>query len=103
MATWGFAFKHKRHMTGFEIYVFVLCLIVFVLLTAMFSYLIGHITKSEIQFIRFGHRDEAIKKEKERQLNKNKNLSQAILWFNRILSLLLCLILIAVFVFAIYV
>ena len=103
METWGLAFNHKRLMTGFEIYVLVLCLIVFVLLTAMFSYLIGHITKSEIQFIRFGHRDEAIKKEKERQLNKNKNLSQAILWFNRILSLLLCLILIAVFVFAIYV
>ena len=72
METWGLAFNHKRLMTGFEIYVLVLCLIVFVLLTAMFSYLIGHITKSEIQFIRFGHRDEAIKKEKERQLNKNK-------------------------------
>ena len=103
METWGFAFNHKRHMTGFEIYVFVLCLIVFVLLTAMFSYLIGHITKTELQFIRFGHRDEAIKKEKEKQLNKNKNLSQAILWFNRILSLILCLILIGVFAFAIYV
>ena len=90
-------------MTGFEIYVFVLCLIVFVLLTAMFSYLIGYITKMELQFIRFGHRDEAIKKEKEKQLNKNKNLSQAILWFNRILSLILCLILIGVFAFAIYV
>lgn len=103
METWGFAFNHKRHMIGFEIYVFVLCLIVFVLLTAMFSYLIGHITKMELQFIRFGHRDEAIKKEKEKQLNKNKNLSQAILWFNRILSLILCLILIGVFAFAIYV
>lgn len=90
-------------MTGFEIYVLVLCLIVFVLLTAMFSYLIGYITKMELQFIRFGHRDEAIKKEKEKQLNRNKNLSQAVLWFNRGLSLLLCLILIAVFAFAIYV
>lgn len=57
----------------------------------------------ELQFIRFGHRDEAIKKEKEKQLNKNKNLSQALLWFNRIFSLVLCLILIAVFAFAIYV
>ncbi len=90
-------------MTGFEIYTFVLCLIVFVLLTAMFSYLIGHIAKTEIQFIRFGHRDEEIKKEKEKELNKNKNLSQALLWSNRILSLLLCLALIAVFAFAIYV
>ena len=93
----------REHMTGFEIYVFVLCLIVFVLLTAMFSYFIGHMAKTEIQFIRFGHRDEVIKKEKENELNKNKNLSQVLLWSNRIFSLLLCLALIAVFIFAIYV
>lgn len=90
-------------MTGFEIYIFVLCLIVFLLLTAMFAYLISHITKMEIQFIRYGHRDEVIKKEREKELNRNKNLSQALLWTNRILSLLLCLALIAVFAFAIYV
>ena len=57
----------------------------------------------ELQFIRFGHRDEEIKKEQEKQLNKNKNLSQVLLWFNRIFSLLLCLVLVAVFIFAIYV
>ena len=90
-------------MTGFEIYVFVLCFIVFTLLTAMFTYLIGCITKMELQFIRFGHRDEEIKKEQEKQLNKNKNLSQVLLWFNRVFSLLLCLVLVAVFIFAIYV
>ena len=89
-------------MTGFEIYIFVLCFIVFTLLTAMFTYLIASLTKMEIQFIRFGHRDEEIKKEKEKELNRNKNLSQALLWFNRILSLLVCLILIVAFAFAIY-
>lgn len=90
-------------MTGLEIYIFVLCLIVFTLLTAMFSYLISCITKMEIQFIRYGHRDEEIKKEREKELNKNKNLSQVLLWFNRILSLVLCLVLISVFAFAMYV
>ena len=90
-------------MTGFEIYVFVLCLVVFTLLTAMFTYLIASLTKMEIQFIRYGHRDEEIRKEKEKELNKNKNLSQAALWFNRIVSLIVCLALLAVFAFAIYV
>ena len=90
-------------MTGFEIYVFILCLIVFSLLTAMFTYLISYIVRMEIKFIRFGHRDETIKKEYEKELNKNKNLSRAILWSNKIISLLFCAILIAAFVFAIYV
>ena len=90
-------------MTGFEIYVFVLCLVVFTLLTAMFAYLIASLTKMEIQFIGYGHRDEEIRKEKEKELNKNKNLSQAALWFNRIVSLIVCLALLAVFAFAIYV
>lgn len=90
-------------MTGFEIYVFILCLIVFSLLTATFAYLIACITKMEIKLIGYGHRDESIKKEREKELNKNKRLSQAMLWSNRIFSLLICLALIAVFVFAIYV
>lgn len=93
----------RVRMTGFEIYVFILCLIVFSLLTAMFTYLLSHITKMELQFIRFGHRDETIKKEREKELNKNKNLSRALLWSNRIVSLIVCSLLIAVFVFAIYV
>ena len=90
-------------MTGFDIYVFILCFIVFLLLTAMFTYLISHIVKMEIQFIKFGHRDETIKKEYEKELNKNKNLSRVILWSNKIISLLVCVILIALFAFAIYV
>ena len=93
----------RVRMTGFEIYVFILCLIVFSLLTAMFTYLLSYITKMEIQFIRFGHRDETIKKEREKELNKNKNLSRALLWSNRIVSLIVCSLLIVVFVFAIYV
>ena len=86
-------------MTEFEIYVFILCFIVFSLLTAMFTYLIYSITKMEIELIRYGHRDEAIIKEKE----LNKNPSQVLLWFNRVISLLLCLVLVTVFFFAIYI
>lgn len=86
-------------MTSFEIYVFLLCFIVFSLLTAMFTYLLTSITKMEMELIRFGHRDEAIKK----QLNKKKKESRVLLWIGRIMSLLLCLIFVATFSFAVYI
>ncbi len=86
-------------MTSFEIYVFILCFIVFSLLTAMFTYLISSITKMELELIKHGHRDEAIKKE----LNKKKKENRVFLWINRIVSLLLCLVFITVFSFAIYI
>lgn len=86
-------------MTPYEIYVFILCLIVFALLTAMFAYLISSITKMELELIQHGHRDEAIKKE----LNKKKKESRFFLWVNRIVSLLLCVIFVTVFSFAVYI
>ena len=86
-------------MTSFEIYVFLLCFIVFSLLTAMFTYLLTSITKMEMDLIRFGHRDEEIKK----QLNKKKKESRVLLWIGRIISLLLCLIFVATFSFAVYI
>lgn len=88
-------------MTGYEVYIFFLCLIVFTLLTAMFTYLIASITRAEISLIGYGHRDKEIIKEK--QLNSNKALSVIILWSNRVLSILLCLLMIAAFSFAIYI
>lgn len=86
-------------MTSYEIYVFVLCFVVFSLLTAMFTYLITAITKMELELVRHGHRDEAIKKE----LNKNKNESKVMLWVNRITSILLCLVFVTAFSFAIFI
>ena len=90
-------------MTGYEIYVLILCFIVFTLLTAMFTYLISSMTKMEIELIRCGRRDEAIKKEIQKELNKNKNFNRALYWFTRAVSLILCVVLLAIFVFAIYV
>lgn len=90
-------------MTGYEIYVLILCFIVFTLLTAMFTYLIASMTKMERELIRCGRRDEAIKKEVEKELKKNKKLSQATYWFTRFVSLILCVALLAIFGFAIYV
>lgn len=86
-------------MTPYEIYVFILCFIVFSLLTAMFTYLITSITKMELELIQHGHRDEAIKKE----LNKKRTEKQVFLWVNRIVSLLLCVIFVTAFSFAVYI
>jgi len=86
-------------MTPYEIYVFVLCFIVFSLLTAMFTYLITSITKMELELIKHGHRDETIKKE----LNKKRKGNRVFLWVNRIVSLLLCAIFVTAFSFAIYI
>jgi len=86
-------------MTAYEIYVFVLCFIVFSLLTAMFIYLITSITKMELELIQHGHRDEAIKKE----LNKKRKENRVFLWVNRIVSLLMCVIFVTAFSFAVYI
>lgn len=86
-------------MTSYEIYAFFLCFVVFSLLTAMFSYLITSITKMELELIGHGHRDEAIKKE----LNKKKKEKQVFIWVNRIVSLLLCLVFVTAFSFAVYI
>lgn len=86
-------------ITPYETYVFILCFIVFSLLTAMFTYLITSITKMELELIRHGHRDEAIKKE----LNKKRKENQGLIWVNRIVSLLLCAIFVSAFSFAVYI
>ena len=86
-------------MTPYEIYIFILCFIVFSLLTAMFTYLITSIIKMELELIGHGHRDEAIKKE----LNKKKKENRVFLWVNRIVSLLLCVIFVTTFSFAVYI
>lgn len=86
-------------MTPYEIYVFILCFIVFSLLTAMFTYLITSITKMELELIQHGHRDEAIKKE----LNKKRKENRVFLWVNRIVLLLLCAVFVTIFAFAVYI
>ena len=55
--------------------------------------------KMEMELIRFGHRDEAIKK----QLNKKKKESRTMLWVGRIVSILFCFIFVATFSFAVYI
>ena len=88
-----------RLMTTYEIFVFILCFIVFSLLTVMFSYLLATITKMELTLIKNGLRDKAILKE----LNTKKASSRVVLWVNRVLSFLLCLAVMAAFACALYI
>ena len=90
-------------MTGYELYVFVLCLIVFTLLTAMFTYLIFSITKMELALIGYGHRDKAIKKAIEKERKQRADHAKLWTWVDRITSLLLCLLFLTTFAFAVYV
>ena len=57
-------------MTGYEIYIFVLCLVVFVALTAFFAALITCIAKMNIKLIRGGFADDEIKKQREKSAKK---------------------------------
>ena len=57
-------------MTGYEIYIFVLCLIVFVALTTFFATLITCIVKMNIKLIRGGVADKDIIKQRERELKR---------------------------------
>ena len=89
----------QRLMTNYEIYVFVLCTIVFVLLTATFSYLIYLYAKQELELIRTGQRDEQIRRDFEK---KKTAKYKAMLWTGRILSVVICLAFAATFAFALY-
>ena len=57
-------------MTGYEIYIFVLCLVVFVALTAFFAALIACIAKMNIKLIRGGFADGEIRKQREKTAKK---------------------------------
>ena len=73
-----------QKMNGYEIYVFVLCLIVFALLTAVFSVLIASLVKASIRLIAGGLEDKRILAEYEKS-NKQKKKTG---WFERLISVL---------------
>lgn len=86
-------------MQQFDIYVLVLCLIVFTLLVSVFSAAIVIIVKLSLKLIRSGAEDEAIIKEYSTDKKPNK-FSKI---FDIMVSALLCLIFGAVFVASLYI
>ena len=59
-------------MEGFQLYVFFLCLIVFISLTALFSFMIWYIGKQSARLIASGLEDEKIKERLVKKLHKGQ-------------------------------
>jgi len=83
-------------MTDYEIYVFLLCLIVFLMLTALSVVCLCIITKLSVRLIRCGEEDTAILEEHEREQNKKQN--RWIKVADWAVSIALCLVFTAMFV-----
>ena len=86
-------------MAGFEVYVFVLCVIVFLLLTATLGFGIYYITKLTVRLINAGQEDEKITKEYQKYI-KNQKGNKALSVVDRVVSLCLFVIVLAAFCFA---
>lgn len=85
-------------MSEYEIYVFILCLVVFILLTTLSTIMLVAIVHLMIKLIRSGTEDEKIKEEYEKSKNMKKNGI-----VDYIISIIFCAILISFFIFSLYV
>ena len=86
-------------MAAFDVYVFAVCMIVFVLLTAALGYGVVHITKLTVKLIKTGAEDKKIKTEYDKYV-KNRKGNCVLSCVDRAVSLCLFVIVLAAFVFA---
>ena len=90
--------KTVREMTSYEKYIFILCLIVFLMLTSFLTYLIVQLTKQQLKMIRHGLEDTEIR----REYRKVAPISRIGAFVSTFLSVVICLALCGVFVFSVY-
>ncbi len=83
-------------MTGFDLYTFFLCLIVFTLLTGIFTFFVVTMIKMGIRLTLSGHDDESILKEQNTPEKKSK-----FYYVETAVTVLLCILIIATFVFSV--
>lgn len=88
------------NMTPYETYTFVLCFIVFSIFTVLFSVVLGYLVSLNLKLIRHGILDAKIKTEYEKQA-KRKHVGIGV-FFDRFLSIVLCLAMCSIFLFAVY-
>ena len=93
-----FAIYGSARMTGFDIYVFILCFIVFTVFVVLFTYMIWMILKMNLKLMEHGLADKEITKE----YKKEQSASPVVDWLCKGLSLLLCLVFGVVFVFSLW-
>lgn len=85
-------------MKGFELYIFFLCLFVFVALAGMFTFLITYIAKQRICITSNGLADEKIKENISKKLNKKaKKCSKVCDVISRVMSISVCAVLCLLF------
>ena len=83
-------------MSGFDIYVFIICLIVFALLTSIFTGFTVYVVKTSVKLINLGAEDEKIKTEYVKTKNATKR-AKALSIFDKVFSLVVCTLIIAFF------
>lgn len=83
-------------MSGFDIYVFLICLIVFVLLAGIFTWFTVYVIKTSVKLINLGAEDEKIKTEYVKTKNATKR-ARALSIFDKVFSLVVCTLVIAFF------
>lgn len=86
-------------MTGYESYIFLLCLLVFVALTSILAAMTAELSCASIHLIRSGAEDEKIEKNYKKSLCRKKTKSKLSKWITGIISgIAICL-----FAFSVYV
>ena len=87
-------------MTPYEMYVFVLCLIVFSIFTVLFSVMLGYLVSLNLKLIKHGALDTKIKTEYEKR--ENSKHAGFVAFVDRFVSVLLCLVMCLIFSFSCY-
>lgn len=85
-------------MTSFDRYVFVLCLVVFLLLTLTFTYMIWKLYRMSVHMIRAGLQDEKIRAEAHKKVNEAAIFRTV----SNVFSILVSTVLVAAFAFSFY-
>ena len=83
-------------MSDYKVYVLVLCIIVYVALTALFSVLITVITKQSLKLVRLGVEDDKIKTEYFKTKNKKRSTLMGII--DAVIPIVCCAIVVFLFV-----
>ena len=89
-------------MSDYQIYTFVLCLIVFIMLTGASVLCLYLITKFSLKLIRTGAEDQRIARSYLREKVEDKN-NKIAKYIDRIGSFLICIVFIAIFIFSMFV
>jgi hypothetical protein len=88
-------------MTQYQIYTFFLCLIVFVALTALFSFLLMQVVALTVRLIRHGVEDEKLLKEYEKRSDRLHKCRVGD-WITRVFTGIVCIALGLTFAFSVF-